>query len=356
MPGTRSRPLSGLAVVAATLIVVVGCNRGDNARSGIGGLLGSLRGGGSGAQDPCTLVSATEAAPYVGTLTIPPYRAADNDNAPAVDGTACVYRGASARMFVVKPDWTGGRMMGRVLQLPNAVGKVLAKGAPGMDSLSNKIAQHDAPGPWDQATWMPTGVLFVTKGPTLVIVDVSGASGQKRDAVAIATIAMGRVGHPLAYDGAKAVAMVPTPKAHAANACDLVPRSEVEAAIGPLSAAPAGDSTGTECTYQVATPQGTRTYPVAFAWRDGAHAYNMQKHMMGMMSGVLGTPASTPLDTMIRKPTKAFFSSRGVIDACKPFEWIDEFPEAIHTSEEKKKSAMDKWGDILDLKRGRTTW
>ena len=65
---------------------------------------------------------------------------------------------------------------------------------------------------------------------------------------------------------------------------------------------------------------------------------------------------STPLDTMIRKPTKAFFNSRGVIDACKPFEWIDEFPEAIHTSEDAKKKARDKWGDVIDLKGGRTTW
>lgn len=27
---------------------------------------------------------------------------------------------------------------------------------------------------------------------------------------------------------------------------------------------------------------------------------------------------STPLDTMIRKPTDAYFNSRGVTDACKP--------------------------------------
>ncbi len=190
-------------------------------------------------------------------------------------------------------------MMGRVAQLPNALGKALAKGAPGMDSLANRVSQQGIPGPWDQASFLPTGVLTAIKGQTFVIVDVSGASGQKSDAVAIATIAMGRVGHPLSYDGAKAVAMVPAPKQHPSNACDLVPRGEVEAAIGPLSAAPAGDST--ECTYQVSTPQGSRSYPVAFAWEDGGHAYNMQKHMMSTMGSMLGTPTSTPLDTM--KPT-----------------------------------------------------
>ncbi|MGH7646822.1 MAG: hypothetical protein ACREND_01795 [Gemmatimonadaceae bacterium] len=303
MPGMRSWPLSGLAIVATTVLIVTGCNRGDKSQSGIGGLLGSIGGGGgrSAGQDPCTLVSASEAAPYVGTLTVPPYRATDNDEKPATDGETCVYRGTNGRSFVIRPDWEGGQMMGRVLNIPNAVGKALSKGAPGMDSLSNRIAQQGTPGPWDQATWMPSGTLFATKGQTLVSVDVSGASGQKSDAVAIATIAMGRVGHPLGYDGAKAVAMVPAPKAHPANACDLVPRSEVEAAIGPLSAAPQPDSTGEECTYQVSTAEGSRSYPVAFTWENGGHAYNMQKHMMAMMGGMLGAPTSSPLDTL--KPT-----------------------------------------------------
>ena len=299
MRGRDSWPLSGL-IVASAIVVATACNRGDKSQSQstIGGLLGSIGGSSANSQDPCTLVSATEAAPYVGTLTIPPYRATD-DNRPATDGNACVYRGTNARILVITPNWTGGQMMGRAMQLPNAVGKVLAKGAPGMDSLANRVSQQGIPGPWDQATFLPTGVLTAVKGQASVIVDVSGASGQKSDAVAIATIAMGRVGHPLSYDGAKAVAMVPAPKQHPANACDLVPRAEVEAAIGPLTSAPAGDST--ECTYQVSTPQGSRSYPVSFGWEDGGHAYNMQKHMMATMGSLLGTPTSTPLDTM--KPT-----------------------------------------------------
>lgn len=301
MSGSRSWPLSGL-VVASTLIVATACNRGDKSQSQstISGLLGSLNHATESTRDPCTLVSATEAVPYVGTLTVPPYRATD-DNKPATDGSACVYRGTNARTLVITPNWTGGQMVGRVMQLPNALGKVLAKGAPGMDTLANRISQQGIPGPWDQASFMPTGVLTAVKGQTSVYVDVSGASGQKSDAVAIATIAMGRIAHPLSYDGAKAVAMVPAPKQHPANACDLVPRAEVEAAIGPLSAPPAGDATGTECTYQVSTPEGSRSYPVAFTWEDGGHSYNMAKHMMSTMGSMLGTPTSTPLDTM--KPT-----------------------------------------------------
>jgi UbiD family decarboxylase len=43
---------------------------------------------------------------------------------------------------------------------------------------------------------------------------------------------------------------------------------------------------------------------------------------------------STPLDPTIRKPTKAFMNSRGIIDACRPYEWIDEFPAVVEVSPE----------------------
>jgi len=294
---------SGLIVLAAA-IATTACNRGDSSGSPSrgGGLLGSLAAVGRRAsqQDPCTLVSATEAAPYVGPLTVPPFRA-DDDGKPTRGGDECVYRGTNGRMFAITPSWTGGQTMAHAAQLPNAVGKALANGAPGIDTMANRVSQQGIPGPWDQATFLPTGVLTAVKDNAFVIVDVSGASGQKSDAVAIATMAMGRIDHPLAYDGAKAVAMVPAPKPHPANACDLVPRAEVEAAIGPLSAAPQSDSTGTECTYQVSTPKGSRSYPVSFAWEGGGHAYNVQKHMMATVGSMFGAPTSTPLDTM--KPT-----------------------------------------------------
>lgn len=38
---------------------------------------------------------------------------------------------------------------------------------------------------------------------------------------------------------------------------------------------------------------------------------------------------SSSVDPTIRKPTEALFNSRAIIDACKPFEWIDEFPKTI---------------------------
>jgi UbiD family decarboxylase len=58
---------------------------------------------------------------------------------------------------------------------------------------------------------------------------------------------------------------------------------------------------------------------------------------------------STPLDTMIRKPTNAYFSSRAIIDACKPYEWIDDFPKDISMAPEMEKSLRQKWKSIVEL-------
>ncbi len=58
---------------------------------------------------------------------------------------------------------------------------------------------------------------------------------------------------------------------------------------------------------------------------------------------------STPLDPIIRKPTNAYINSRAIIDACKPYEWIDEFPEDIKTSPELIEKVKEKWGDVLEV-------
>ena len=251
----------------------------------------------SGDQDPCTLLSAAEASRYVGALSSPPYRASDVH--PDPKGDACIYRGTNGRQLAIRPVWRGGRMMGRVLTgIPNALGGMLGKGAPGLDTLTHRVMQQGPTGPWDQATWIPGGTLTVTKSEATVQIDMSGASGQESDALAIARLAVPRIGHPLHYDGAKAVALAPKPKAHPNGVCDVLPRSAVEAAIGPLSGTPVSNPDGSTCTYRVATEQGERSYPVGITWEGGAQSYNMLKHGMSTMGGLLGTPTTTPMDTV----------------------------------------------------------
>lgn len=58
---------------------------------------------------------------------------------------------------------------------------------------------------------------------------------------------------------------------------------------------------------------------------------------------------STPLDPVIRKPANGFFNSRAIIDACKPFEWIDEFPPVVQYDPEFKKRIKERWGSALGL-------
>jgi 3-polyprenyl-4-hydroxybenzoate decarboxylase len=57
---------------------------------------------------------------------------------------------------------------------------------------------------------------------------------------------------------------------------------------------------------------------------------------------------STPLDPMIRKPSNAFFNSRALIDACKPFDWINEFPKTCDVEPDVAESVKKKWKEIFE--------
>ena len=55
---------------------------------------------------------------------------------------------------------------------------------------------------------------------------------------------------------------------------------------------------------------------------------------------------SGPLDPIIR-PGQKGLNSRLLIDACRPWEWKDEFPPAIGPSVEVKRATREKWGHLL---------
>jgi hypothetical protein len=130
---------------------------------------------------------------------------------------------------------------------------------------------------------------------------VSGSSGQQREAVALATLMVPRFGRPLDYDGAKAVAMAPKPKPHPSSACDVLPTSQVEAAIGRLSDPPVADPDGTTCKYHVASKNGLRTYSVEYVWQGGRKNYSMLVHGMSTLGSVMG--GNIPTDGMNSIPS-----------------------------------------------------
>ncbi len=56
---------------------------------------------------------------------------------------------------------------------------------------------------------------------------------------------------------------------------------------------------------------------------------------------------SSALDPRIPKPATAYLDSRAIIDACKPFEWIDEFPAAVEHNPELVERVSNKWKDLF---------
>ena len=63
---------------------------------------------------------------------------------------------------------------------------------------------------------------------------------------------------------------------------------------------------------------------------------------------ILHRAPSNPLDPIIKKPTTHYESSRAVIDACKPFEWIDGFPKTVAISKDLEMEVRSKWPDLLE--------
>lgn len=57
---------------------------------------------------------------------------------------------------------------------------------------------------------------------------------------------------------------------------------------------------------------------------------------------------SEPLDPAIHVDEQGhkWMNSRAIIDACKPFEWINDFPLVVRINEEVRQRVMSKWGDI----------
>jgi hypothetical protein len=288
----RARPMAALAALIAAATVLASCNKGDTSSGAVSkddplaGLESAALADNEKSLDPCTYLTGSEAESFVGKLKTPPYRAND-DASGDVAGGKCMYLGADGRQLTVSP--TPGTGAGKILQdVPNMVGNALGKAGMGnMESTTHRV-MADIKGPWDRATWIPGGTLFVTKGDMEAGIDVSGSSGQQKEAVAVANLVVSRFGHPLNYDGAKAVALLPKPKEHPASACDLVPKSDVEAAIGPLTGAPIADPDGTKCTYQVASDKGPRTYSIEIVWQGGRKNYNMLVHGMSTLGSVMG--------------------------------------------------------------------
>jgi hypothetical protein len=307
MSNMQLRPLLAFAVVSVAAVLIAACGKVGTppAASGAGAPqdTGAERSARQAAPDPCTLLSASEAQPYVGVVSPPPYEA--SDGLAQVGGDQCIYRGTGARQLVITRTGEGSAAAASsAREASNTVGGALEKaGAGNLAATSHRVIAQVPNGPWDQANWIPGGTLFVTKGDQGTNVDVSSAGGKEDDAVAIARLIVPRFDHPLDYDGAKAVAGAPKPAEHPANACEVVPRSAVEGAIGALDGSATPDPDGSKCTYHVASAQGPRNYPIEFVWQGGLKNFNMLKNGMSTLGSVMGGSIPTAgMDSMKMDP------------------------------------------------------
>ncbi len=62
---------------------------------------------------------------------------------------------------------------------------------------------------------------------------------------------------------------------------------------------------------------------------------------------ILRRTRSNRLDPVLKRPIKGMFNSVAIIDACKPFEWKDDFPKEISISPELVARVQQKFGDAL---------
>jgi len=307
MTPVYTRSLPSVAALGAAVALMSGCGNTDHAPSSAAagsapGVVAQQKE--TATPDPCTLLSATEAQAYVGALTTPPFRSTDDGVVDAA-GDACTYHGAGAHQLVIARTGEGSAAAGKIVNdVPNMVGGALEKaGAGNLAATAHRVMADVPNGPWDTATWIPGGTLLVTKGDAGANIDVSGSSGKQDDAIAIARLIVPRFDHPLDYDGAKAAAALPKPKPHPASACDVVPQSAIEGAIGALDGAPAADSDGSKCSYHVASAQGPRSYVIEYVWQGGAKNFNMLKNGMSTLGSVMGgTIPTAGMDSMKMDP------------------------------------------------------
>ena len=134
--------------------------------------------------DPCSLLSAAEAAQVLGKLLVPPYRSADNSALATVHGNSCTYFTAGHRALTLTPHWGTGRMLFRMAK---GVGGTVAQVAPD----DTAAAADTLEGPWEEAAANgTTGQLYFLKGDRLLEVDYLTSSTDRAGAVRAARTAV----------------------------------------------------------------------------------------------------------------------------------------------------------------------
>ncbi|MEP6692220.1 MAG: hypothetical protein ABJD07_13755 [Gemmatimonadaceae bacterium] len=280
MPVRLMLPIIGLAAIA-----VVACSGGDKSSNPIAQAIARAgsSSGGSDRPDPCILISRAEAQKYLGPLAHDPYRIGGPGN-PDPSGSVCEYRAVDGRKLRIEPWFKDGKMaMGALGMVGALTSKVFVADNGKTDTLE---------GTWDQAKWM-FGHFFALKGDVYLDLDVSSSRAGAPGAADLASMAFGRLDHPLAYNSAAATATAPHPR-EPSDACALVTRAEAEAILGPLDGAPVPKKSGTQtqCTYHARDGgEGPTAVTISVGWRDGFRTFDSGKSTIGAFKAGVADPS-----------------------------------------------------------------
>jgi hypothetical protein len=110
--------------------------------------------------DACALLTREEVEAVVGKLVVPPFHSRDLTGLADPNGNACSYYTANHHVLSIKPSWSGGKALFRVLgSLSKMVESTVGSAGKQMDSLT---------GDWDQKAATVTGDRMFLKGDRLL--------------------------------------------------------------------------------------------------------------------------------------------------------------------------------------------
>ncbi len=237
--------------------------------------------------DPCTLVSQAEMEALIGPLAEPPYRV-DSNRRPRPAGEGCFYRARDRRNITIVVDFEDGPLSFRMLA---GTGKAVSDILVGYDAETDTLE-----GKWDQIGGA-FGQLIVLKDSVSVQVDPVGSRIGLPGAVRVAALAIGRIGRPLDYDGARATLAHREPEGAARNPCDLVTRAEVEALMGALESNPEPDADRTGCQFATKLEffgsKVVRTLEVT--WTDGFYLLGQEASAIGGAAKIMANQMDADL-------------------------------------------------------------
>jgi hypothetical protein len=143
--------------------------------------------GGPSGRDPCTLLSAAEAADVLGPLVAPPYRTREDSPFLDPNGTSCAYYTAGHRVLSLTPQWSYGES---TMEAVRVAGGLMGRVLPGADAESADTIE----GPWDEAAAMPlsSSIAFL-KGDRSLEVAYGTSATDAAGAIRLAKIALARL-------------------------------------------------------------------------------------------------------------------------------------------------------------------